>query len=108
MDFLEQLRQKNGARLRDWEGGSPADAMFHSAELAGEVGEALNVAKKLHRTSMGWVGSSSTVEELAKELADVLICLDKLAAHYDIDLREATVAKFNATSVKHGFPQRLK
>lgn len=33
--------------------------------------------------------------------------LDGLAAEYDIDLGAATVAKFNATSERFGFPERL-
>jgi NTP pyrophosphatase (non-canonical NTP hydrolase) len=83
------------------------DGIFHAVELGGEVGEVLNVVKKLHREEMGWRGSRASKEQLAEEIGDVLICLDKLAAHYGIDLAEATARKFNATSEKVGLPHRL-
>lgn len=107
MDFLHKLRMINSARLQAWEGDQKADALFHATELGGEVGEVLNVAKKLHREAMGWRGSRATVDDLADEIGDVLICLDKLAMQYGIDLADATTRKFNATSDKVGLPQRL-
>lgn len=107
-DFLQQLRDVNSARLEAWENGNKADALFHATELGGEVGEVLNVAKKLHREAMGWRGSRATVDELAEEIGDVLICLDKLAAQFGIDLEGATVFKFNKTSDKVGLPHKLE
>ena len=106
-DFLRQLRDVNRSRLAAWEGGAPADICFHATELGGEVGEVLNEAKKLHREVMGWRGSRSSVDRLAEEIGDVLICLDKLAAQFDIDLAECTATKFNATSDKVGLPHKL-
>lgn len=106
-DFLTQLRRVNAERLNEWANGQDCGGMFHAAELGGEVGEALNVVKKLHREAMGWRGSRATKEELALELADVLICLDKLAAYYGVDLAKATVHKFNQTSDKVGLPHKL-
>jgi hypothetical protein len=44
---------------------------------------------------------------LADEIGDVLICLDKLAAQYGIDIAEATSAKFDKTSAKVGLPFTL-
>jgi NTP pyrophosphatase (non-canonical NTP hydrolase) len=106
-DFLQHLRLHNSARLAAWEGNAKADPLFHATELGGEVGELLNIAKKLHREAMGWRGSRATEADLAEEIGDVLICLDKLAAQYNIDIADATVRKFNATSEKVGLPQRL-
>lgn len=106
-DFLKLLRAVNASRLTAWEAGNKADALFHAVELGGEVGELLNVAKKLHREQMGWVGSSSDLQDLSDEIGDVLICLDKLAQQYGIDLEDATAAKFDRTSAKHGFPHSL-
>jgi NTP pyrophosphatase (non-canonical NTP hydrolase) len=107
-DFLTHLREVNKARLRAWEGDNEcADALFHAAELGGEVGELLNVVKKLHRESMGWRGSRATMPELEDEIGDVLICLDKLAAYFAINLSVATAAKFNKTSDKVGLPHKL-
>lgn len=105
--FLHRLRRVNSARLVAWEGGTKADPLFHAAELGGEVGELLNVVKKLHREAMGWRGSRSSEGDLAEEIGDVLICLDKLAAQYGIDIEAATTSKFDKTSKKVGLPHTL-
>jgi hypothetical protein len=76
-------------------------------ELGGEVGEAQNAAKKLIRFRNGWAGGSDARENLAEELADTVICADLAAMKEGIDLGAAVVAKFNATSDKYGFPERL-
>lgn len=106
--FLSQLRRVNGERYAAWVGDS-ADAgmLFDAAELGGEVGELLNVVKKLEREERGWRGSRAAPEDFADECADVLICLDKLARRRGVDLEQATVRKFNATSEKVGLPQML-
>jgi NTP pyrophosphatase (non-canonical NTP hydrolase) len=107
-DFLDHLRTTNEDRLKAWTGDQQeAGAMFHAIELAGEVGELMNVIKKLKREEMGWRGSTASFDDLRNEMADVLICLDKLAAYYDICLTEVTINKFNATSDKMGLPQKL-
>jgi NTP pyrophosphatase (non-canonical NTP hydrolase) len=84
-----------------------AGIMFDALELGGEVGELLNIVKKLEREERGWRGSRADPAAFADECADVLICLDKLARRRNVDLIEATVAKFNATSDKVGLPQKL-
>lgn len=80
---------------------------FRAMELGGEVGEALNEAKKLVREANGWPGSRSSKEKLAEELADVVICADLLAMTAGVDLGEAVRAKFNATSDKVGLNTKL-
>jgi len=105
--FLKELREVNETRNQIWANGTKCDPLFHAVELGGEVGELLNEVKKLHRETAGWRGSTTTIEKLSEEIGDVLICLDKLAAIYGIDLAEATRQKFNATSDKYGFPQKL-
>lgn len=84
-----------------------AGIMFDALELGGEVGELLNVVKKLEREERGWRGSRATLKDFADECADVLICLDKLARRHGVDLQTATIAKFNATSSKVGLPHKL-
>lgn len=107
-DFLTQLRRVAADRMATWcsETELPC-GLFHATELGGEVGEVLNVVKKLHREAQGWRGSRATVADLAEEIGDVVVCLDKLAAYYGIDLAQVTAAKFNATSEKVGLPHRL-
>jgi NTP pyrophosphatase (non-canonical NTP hydrolase) len=96
------------ARDIEWMGHPPVpeDLLFNSVELAGETGEACNWVKKLSRTRMGIAGGVSEEKaraELSKELADVVICAHRVAAVENIDLGAAVLAKFNETSIKHGF-----
>lgn len=102
------LRTASADRAEEWgegtEGFSPS---YFAVEMGGEVGEALNVVKKLERERIGAPGSRDTVEHLAEELADVIITAVNLANAYGIDLNSAVVNKFNATSEKVGLPHML-
>lgn len=60
--------------------------------LTGELGEAANLIKKHHRDGI------LDREALERELADTLIYLDLLAAHYGISLDQAVKQKFNEVS----------
>lgn len=101
------LRDANVARQKEWDAGNQIDLAYRGNELAGEVGEACNVIKKLERERLGIAGSRDTVEHLAEELADVIICADLIAMQAGIDLDAAVRAKFNATSEKVGLLTRL-
>lgn len=105
--FFEAFRRINSERQAMWCEGKEVNPLFFATELGGEVGEALNEVKKLEREKLGWKGSRTTVEKLADELADVVICAQNLAHCYGIDLQDAITRKFNATSEKVGYPQRL-
>jgi len=106
-EFLDHLRAVNMERYEAWAGKPISDPLFQATELGGEVGELLNVVKKLYREEQGWRGSRATIGDLRGEIADVLICLDKLAAYYGVDLAAVTIATFNATSDKVGLPHKL-
>lgn len=103
LEFLHKLRLANLERQKIWD---PEDllvnqsigALFRSNEMVGEAGEAANEVKKLVREQLGVRGSRTTVEKLADELADVIICVDLVAMLYDIDLITAVTRKFNQTS----------
>jgi hypothetical protein len=75
------------------------------------LGEALNVVKKLNRERDHIAGNSASEgelrEQLADEIADVAIYLDIMAASEGIDLGAAIASKFNRTSERVGFPERL-
>lgn len=179
------LREQNLPRCRRWhpEGAPPWSHDDWLLALGGEVGEALNVVKKLNRDRDGLAGNTRTRDELIAdlggELADVVIyldiclgwdepdqllggrlggyvvddfdlfrrrmqphrqpdtasrlgnrlfactgdqlyglgghrwandvlhCADQLADHFGIDLSAAVVTKFNGTSERFGFPERL-
>lgn len=100
--MLAILRQANAERQQEWD---PTDAItlaYRGNELAGEVGEACNVIKKLERERLGLRGSRADKYQLAQELADVVICADLIAMRMNIDLSHAVEEKFNATSAKYG------
>jgi NTP pyrophosphatase (non-canonical NTP hydrolase) len=92
-EFLTTLRIKNVERceqvfhkLNYWQPWEWSNAM------AGEVGEVCNLTKKMLRNEV------INTEEIAKEIADVIIYADLLAARLGIDLEEAIIEKFNEVS----------
>jgi NTP pyrophosphatase (non-canonical NTP hydrolase) len=103
----DNLRDANWNRQKEWDADNQISLAYRGNELAGEVGEACNVIKKIERERLGIRGSRATIEQLAEELADVVICVDLIAMHMDIDLDEAVRAKFNATSEKYKLRTRL-
>lgn len=107
MSRYTNLRAANIARQAEWDPSDKITLVFRANELAGETGEACNVAKKLERERLGIAGSRDTVAHLAEELADVVICADLIAMAEGIDLDAAVRAKFNATSEKVGLETRL-
>lgn len=105
---FERLSDVSAARAERWTVGHPDTPLsFHATELGGEAGEVLNDIKKLERLRMGLPGGKDTSENLAGELADVVICADILARKLGIDLGEAVRSKFNEVSERHEFPERL-
>lgn len=107
IDVLTALRQGHLARVLEWWPGVQPDLSFRGNELAGEAGEACNVIKKLERERLGRRGSRATVQDLADELADVVIVADMIACAAGFELGPAIVAKFNATSEKYGLATRI-
>jgi NTP pyrophosphatase (non-canonical NTP hydrolase) len=79
--------------------------------LAGETGELCNVVKKLNRVRDGIAGNKEHPESLRQmlgdEIADVYIYLDLFARRAGFNLEEVVRRKFNATSERVGFPERL-
>lgn len=96
-----RLRRENVARQDSYgshgSGWSLTDWM---TALAGEVGEAANIIKKVRRGDF-------TLEDarpaLAAELADVVTYLDLLAAAAGIDLERATVEKWDEVAERIGY-----
>ena len=76
-------------RLSDWSLAEWSNAM------AGECGEACNITKKMLR---GDKNIKEYRNELAKEIADIIVYTDLLAAAADIDLEKAVIEKFNEVS----------
>lgn len=105
--YFPNLRLANVARQQEWDQDNQITLAYRGNELAGEVGEACNVIKKIERERMGIRGSRATLQQLAEELADVVICADLIAMSAGIDLDVAVAEKFNATSEKVGLATRL-
>ena len=106
LSFAE-LDEANRARQLEWDPANAITLAFRGNELAGEIGEACNLIKKLERERLGLPGSRATVPELATELADGIICLSLIATDLGIDLGEAVRSKFNASSDKLGLRTKL-
>lgn len=105
---FESLREANITRNIEWDIGTEKVSLaFRGNELAGEVGEACNILKKLERERIGIRGSRATPEQLAEELADVIICVDLIAMQLGIDLGNAVSDKFNLTSIKYNLSTLL-
>lgn len=104
---LDKLRDANIRRDKEWNPDKKLTPLFRATELGGEVGEALNIVKKLERERLNIKGSRTTKEMLAGELADILICVDLLAMEYEIDLSQALRNTFNATSEKQNLSVKL-
>lgn len=108
MNDFNRLRVANIARNKVWNPNNLLSLSFRGNELAGEVGEACNIIKKIDREILGLVGSRANESQLAEELADIVMCVDLIAMQMSIDLRSAIAAKFNKTSDERGLPTRLE
>ncbi len=106
--MFDTLREANIIRQQEWDSDNQISLSYRGNELAGEVGEACNIIKKIDRERIGIRGSRATRQQLAEELADIIICVDLIAMHEEIDLDEAIREKFNSTSKKYGLQTRIR
>lgn len=107
MDRWDQLCSATTLRELEWDPEHQCSLAFLGNGLAGEVGEACNVIKKLERERMGMKGSRSTPDRLAEELSDALIYMFIIAAREGIDLWSSLVNKFNQSSDDLGLNTKL-
>ncbi len=86
--------------------------------MAGEAGEACNAGKKLRRIEEKISNISEdpyrqltdveqAMDKIAEELADTVIYCDLAATRIGRPLIAAIIKKFNATSERYQFPERL-
>lgn len=106
--MLAALRQANVTRQVEWDPENKVTLAFRGNELAGEVGEACNVIKKLERERLGIRGSRASITDLAQELADVVICADLIAMDAGIDLEQAVIDTFNRVSARYNLATKIK
>ncbi len=113
------MSQVNARRCVRWHGPdwkSPDDqwtAADWSNAMCGEAGEAANIVKKLRRLEGSFPSTVPSLprerltQELADELADVVLYADLLAQKVGIDLGDAVRRKFNRKSHEQGFEERI-
>ena len=106
--MLEKLKAANIQRQREWDSDKQLSLLFYGVALAGEVGEACNIIKKFERIRLGLKGGSATVDQLAVELADIVIYADLIATRAGIDLPKVVRETFNAKSEELDFKTRIE
>ena len=101
---LPQFKNSKGEPAHEKEDGSDWSLPEWMNAVAGELGEAANIIKKVRRGDM-------TLEEarasLAEEFADIVTYLDITAMQAGINLGKATMDKFNKVSERVGSTVRL-
>ena len=106
MSFLKKLNKLNTERQQEWDTEAKVDILFRALEHVAEAGELGNKVKKHWRASNGIVGSVTNKQEIADEVGDVMITLALLCQDLDIDIKQATIDKFNSTSAKYNLKTR--
>lgn len=106
MGFLQKLRQQNNLRHARF-GTAHWNPMEWGCAIGGECGELLNKLKKYERQTTCDPLREDLIVEISDEMADVIIYMDILAGQLGISLERAIQRKFNKTSDKHGFPEKL-
>lgn len=108
---FKELREKNNERQLFWGGVDNWLLVDWSNAVAGEVGEAANVVKKLRRIDLGTTGNHKSPEELREqlklEIGDIGVYLDLFARAAGLTLEECVTAAFNSKSDELGFPVKL-
>jgi len=116
---FEELAAKNLQRVGRWHNGDlhAWSVSDWGCAMAGEAGEACNAIKKLRRVEDNIANLSepgpllatrdAAIAAIGAELADTAIYLDLLAQRLGLDLADEIVKKFNLTSERYGFPERL-
>lgn len=85
-----QRCEENQLPEEDW---TPSD---WATILAGQTGDACNLIAKMRR------GDKVDVNDIGRELADIVICADLLASRLGLDIEKCLVQKFNETSARQG------
>ena len=114
-----EITAVNIARCNRWHRGGINDWTPERWMTAttGELGEAANALKKLFRIDDEIANISEAdrqistrqeaIDKIAEEVADTFIYLNLFACRLGIDLAAEVVKKFNSTSERYGFPERI-
>ena len=117
---FKELADANGTRANRWHKNGLKDwsPMEWACAAAGEMGECCNAVKKLKRIEDEIANLSAdpsrqlsnrpeAILAIGEEIADTVIYLDLLAQRLGIDIASFLIHKFNETSERYGFPERL-
>lgn len=101
---LPQFKNSKGEPAHEKEDGSDWSLAEWMNAVAGELGEAANIIKKVRRGDLTLEEARPMLEE---EFADIVTYLDITAMQAGIDLGKATMDKFNKVSKRVGSTIRL-
>ena len=103
-DMLRRAHDlRDASTFKHYDSWTPTD---WGCALAGEVGELCNKIKKLHLDPTRR-GRDVTSDDIAEELADVVLYADLIAAVFKIRLCESIRKKFNVVSERYEARERL-
>jgi NTP pyrophosphatase (non-canonical NTP hydrolase) len=113
---FRQFAEANRARCESPEGFNHSLGSWSLSDwmvaVAGEVGEAANVVKKLNRCRDGIPGNTASESDLyaalGDEIADAVTYLDLIAQSQGFSLEDLILDKFNRKSASIGYPHRLE
>lgn len=116
---LRRFQDVNAARGRRWHHGdlSQWSPLEWAGAMAGEAGEACNVAKKLRRLALSLPNRESGLQQsdadalrvkLAREVADTMIYGLLIFSLLEIDASDVIAEVFDQKSVEYGFDERAR
>lgn len=100
---VNRLRQKDSFNINPdtWEG-----LLHNGVGLSEEAGEVCGIIKKAHRKKRmiskkkGRKYRDKKTKDIGEEIADVIIYLDLIATHFNIDIEQEIIDKFNQVSTE--------
>ena len=113
---LSEFQIVNATRARRWHGHLDQWSLLEWAgAMAGECGEACNVAKKIRRADLSLPDKEKGIEikdlpdlraKLANEIADSIIYGLIIMSALEVDAATVIAEVFNQKSREYGFPER--
>lgn len=75
--------------------------------LAIQIGMVCNTIKKQERARLGMVGARGSLDDLRRDLDEVVMIVHSLATAFGFSAKECAAHKFNLTSEKYGLKTRM-
>jgi len=77
-------------------------------DLAMEIGGVANTVKKQERARFGMVGAKGSLDDLRRNLQEVVVHVHRLGGAMRVPVRPCVASKFNKTSLKYGLATLMK